>query len=37
MGEISDVSFQIGQIKAPGPDGFYSRFIKGSGKYYVAI
>jgi hypothetical protein len=22
MGEISDVNFQIGQIKAPGPDGF---------------
>jgi hypothetical protein len=28
MGEISDVNFQIGKIKAPGRDGFYSRFIK---------
>jgi hypothetical protein len=29
--EISDAFFQMGPLKAPGPDGFLARFFRGTG------
>lgn len=35
--EISDGLFQIGPLKAPGPDGFPACFFRGAGMFSVMM